>query len=414
MTISVVQSGAIPAGWSGNMGQAAAAGNTLFLIPLGFGNNGSPMSTSGPEYNGASVSGTLKLAEEQCTSVDKTYGAIYMLPNLPSSSEAIAITMNNSLAINNVGLGYIEVSGLGASPSADPGSPTVATSGSTPTTAISCGPTPALSDAPEIVIACAGNDQSGTSLSSGGWTGFSVDGLSNAWVGYQVATSSGGTYSWSQTSGPDSNWMAAIASVYGTPSGTSHTATASLTVTPTFSASRTRGRYRTGSLTVTPSFTAARTRGKYRTGLLTVSPSFSATPVLGIPGTDAGSGADSDTLTASLSGTDTGAGADTAVSIGVTPADTGTGTEAASATAATSSADTGSGADAAAIAASVPGSDTGTGSDAGIAAEPVSDSDTGAGTDSGSAAVTTSVPQLRAGLLGGTAANANLYAGSAS
>ena len=59
-------------------------------------------------------------------------------------------------------------------------------------------------------------------------------------------------------------------------SGTSHTATASLVVTPSFSAARTRGHYRTASLTVTPAFTAARTRGKYRTGALTVTPSFSA------------------------------------------------------------------------------------------------------------------------------------------
>jgi hypothetical protein len=40
------------------------------------------------------------------------------------------------------------------------------------------------------------------------------------------------------------------------PGGTSHTATASLTVTPSFSAGRTRGRYRAGALAVTPSFHA--------------------------------------------------------------------------------------------------------------------------------------------------------------
>ena len=56
--------------------------------------------------------------------------------------------------------------------------------------------------------------------------------------------------------------------------GGSHTA--ALTVTPSFSAVRTRGTYRTAALTVTPSFSAARQRGKYRTGSLTVVPSFSA------------------------------------------------------------------------------------------------------------------------------------------
>jgi len=61
-----------------------------------------------------------------------------------------------------------------------------------------------------------------------------------------------------------------------TPGGTPHTATAALTVTPSFSAARTRGKYRTGALTVTPSFSAARTRGKYRTSSLLVTPAFGA------------------------------------------------------------------------------------------------------------------------------------------
>ena len=61
-----------------------------------------------------------------------------------------------------------------------------------------------------------------------------------------------------------------------TTGGTSHTATASLTVTPSFSAARVRGKFRTGGLTVSPSFSAARVRGKYRTGALTVTPSLSA------------------------------------------------------------------------------------------------------------------------------------------
>ena len=58
--------------------------------------------------------------------------------------------------------------------------------------------------------------------------------------------------------------------------GTVHNATASLTVTPSFSAARTRGKYRTGALTVTPSFSAARTRGTHRTASLTVTPSLLA------------------------------------------------------------------------------------------------------------------------------------------
>ncbi len=60
------------------------------------------------------------------------------------------------------------------------------------------------------------------------------------------------------------------------PGGVSHTATASLTVTPGFSAGRARGKYRAGALTVTPSFSAGRTRGHYRAGTLLVVPAFGA------------------------------------------------------------------------------------------------------------------------------------------
>lgn len=63
--------------------------------------------------------------------------------------------------------------------------------------------------------------------------------------------------------------------------GLSHNATASLTVTPSFTAARTRGTYRTGSLTVVPAFRAARIRGKYRTAALTVNPAFAAARTAG-------------------------------------------------------------------------------------------------------------------------------------
>jgi hypothetical protein len=59
--------------------------------------------------------------------------------------------------------------------------------------------------------------------------------------------------------------------------GTAHTATATLTVTPTFSATAARGHFRTASLTVTPSLSATARRGHFRTASLTVTPSLTAT-----------------------------------------------------------------------------------------------------------------------------------------
>jgi len=70
-----------------------------------------------------------------------------------------------------------------------------------------------------------------------------TSGLSLTWVQQVKQNGAGNGYS--------GIWTAAL------PGGTAHTATASLTVTPSFSAARTRGHSRTGSLAVTPSFRAA-------------------------------------------------------------------------------------------------------------------------------------------------------------
>jgi hypothetical protein len=63
--------------------------------------------------------------------------------------------------------------------------------------------------------------------------------------------------------------------------GTARTRTASLTVTPSFTASRAAGRFRTASLTVAPSFSAARTRAAHRTASLAVAPAFAVTRAQG-------------------------------------------------------------------------------------------------------------------------------------
>ena len=77
----------------------------------------------------------------------------------------------------------------------------------------------------------------------------------------------------SSTSSGINFWVDVEVSTSG---GTAHTATASLTVTPSSAAVQARGTYRTASLAVTPSRAAIRTRGTYRTSALAVSPSLVA------------------------------------------------------------------------------------------------------------------------------------------
>lgn len=92
-------------------------------------------------------------------------------------------------------------------------------------------------------------------------------------------TSAGGTVQ-PNSANTDSGSSLLIAAIFtaggGGGGGTPHTRTASLTVTPSFTASRTRGKFRTGSLAVAPSFSASRTMAHVRRGSLLVPVSFSA------------------------------------------------------------------------------------------------------------------------------------------
>jgi hypothetical protein len=76
--------------------------------------------------------------------------------------------------------------------------------------------------------------------------------------------------------GGSSQAAAAAVGLEAAGGGTPHTATASLAVAPSFTASRTAGRNRAASLAVSPSLSASRSQGHARTGTLAVQPSLSA------------------------------------------------------------------------------------------------------------------------------------------
>lgn len=117
-------------------------------------------------------------------------------------------------------------------------------SGYTPLTSVVSGPTSA-----DVAAFTAYNANAGTAAEtpSVSWTGT----VSDRYMLVQTFTTSGG-------------------------GGTAHTATASLAVTPSFSAARSRGHSRTGSLAVVPAFAAPRAVAHARHGSLPVTPSFRA------------------------------------------------------------------------------------------------------------------------------------------
>lgn len=111
-----------------------------------------------------------------------------------------------------------------------------------------------------------------TGFSDGGTGGTNKDPTGTG----QMTNFSGGTDVTTQYPTATSHSWYGLDVQVSTASGTAHTATASLTVSPSLAAGRTRGRFRAGSLAVSPSLSAARARGRFRTAALPLSPSFTA------------------------------------------------------------------------------------------------------------------------------------------
>ena len=132
----------------------------------------------------------------------------------------------------------------------------------------------------DLVVAIA-YPSNGTNFSGvpSGFTAFAAAGASDNvnWACWQVMSGSGTlSASWPGSGVP--SWIVSAQVFHASGGGTPHTATASLTVTPSFSAGRTRGKYRTGLLPLVPSFSALRTMAHVRHGSLAVTPSFLAVP----------------------------------------------------------------------------------------------------------------------------------------
>ena len=204
-----------------------------------------------PVVSGVTIGGVadnFAAAEASGTSAGGSAAAIWVDLNCGQAAEAVVVS-GSSL---NVGSGFggvvaYEVSGVTALDAAGiTGSPGGGASSSW--TSGTAGPTGTAS---EIWVGCASSD-SGSSHPAAD-SSFANTTFNPATAGYKVVSSTGNAVYSGTTSG-NAHTAAVVVALKAPPL---HTATASLTVTPSFSAARTRGKYRTGSLAVSPSFSAS-------------------------------------------------------------------------------------------------------------------------------------------------------------
>jgi len=266
MTISVVQTTT-----TGTFGSAVTVGNTVLFVLVDYA--APTVTVTNVKLGTTTVTGTTQLAFPQTAgggSGNATGVCVVMLPDVQVSGQTV---VNYTCSTGSVaGVWAVEVAGLGATPTLDQSITATGASAS-----IASGTTGATTSAAEFVFAAAGTYAGTTTAPSGGssWTattGLSADHLS---VGYIIQSSSGQTYVWDQSisNGGTSGWAVAIVTL--STGSTALTATASLTVTPTFSAAATQDA--TAALTVTPSLSASGVAASLTaTAALTVTPSLSA------------------------------------------------------------------------------------------------------------------------------------------
>lgn len=220
MAISIVQTPAPSSGATNTFASAVTAGNSVILGIGAFAFSNAAITSSAPLLGGSSVTGSSQLVAELSpfsTGSGVVYYAFYLLPNIPGGATSVAVTVGGGGTA--FGLWAWEVSGLGSSPTLDQS----AKNGNGNSLNPSVGPSGAITAAPELVLGA--GIMLGVALASPGapWT-VEAGGSNFAWAGYQIATSSGGTYTWSQSSGGSANaWSAVIATVEGTSGGSGAT-----------------------------------------------------------------------------------------------------------------------------------------------------------------------------------------------
>ena len=253
------------------------AGNALIVL---IGTSGSTnASVTAMTLGGAAGNFAEEAAEGNGS--DHAIASAWSDPDCAGGETAVAITLSGSG--DNSYVGWIfEVSGMPAAGPLLDKSAVLSSAGFVASWTL--GPTGTTTQTDEIWFGlAAGNVASGTAGTYTGpgapWTDEASQGIDSGGsfsfggiAGYQVVSATG-TASYDGSVTPNSTIEGLVVALKAA-SGTSHTATASLTVTPSLSAARTRGQFRTAALTVTPSLSAARTRGTYRTASLLVTPTL--------------------------------------------------------------------------------------------------------------------------------------------
>jgi hypothetical protein len=237
VSIAVVQTATTNNASSISFTNNVTPGNAVVLWQYAYTNTGAAISTSSPVFNAVPVTGAALLLAQQSAGASAVYGAVWILPNLAGGAKPVGVTVTGGIVDTNVGIIAVEYAGLGTAPVIDTAAAAVTTAGSSGIPA--SGSTGALAASLALILGMAVEYGVNITGPASPWTENNPAGTNLCAGGYQVATSSGGTYGYTCTAGSGAGWSAgAVAVVPGgiirlnsaSISGGSATATATTTI----------------------------------------------------------------------------------------------------------------------------------------------------------------------------------------
>jgi hypothetical protein len=198
-----------------NFTNPVTAGNTVVLLS-GAANLVEPPPTpqiSGPTLGGVNVAGAYPIWNQGGSygilTPGQAAGGVFafgwVLPNCPAGN-GIDFTLKTPGYVD--GAVAYEVHGLGPTPVVD-----AVTSATGNGTAVTSGASPVTRVAPAFVVGTAVGYGQVLSAPGGGFSGLPTSGDNYAWGGYQIANTSGLSYTWAQTGAAIANWAAGVASI---------------------------------------------------------------------------------------------------------------------------------------------------------------------------------------------------------
>lgn len=199
---------------SNNFASNVTTGNSLVLGVTGFTTSGATISTSAPSFNGVGT-GAAQGPVRQSASGNGVYASEWLLPNVTGGVKgACNVTVTNSGTATAVGVDWLEVSGLGTSPSWD--TTVGVTNRGTTGTSITSTASGTMTTSPELIYAVAVDFGNTITAVGGAWT--EATGGADCRNAYQVATSAG-SFTYATTASGSADWVVILGGIQGTGGG---------------------------------------------------------------------------------------------------------------------------------------------------------------------------------------------------